>query len=109
MRHRQLPHTHTCCNSLNNFRAANPMPIHSPNLTNHKPGFEPLKDELFNLTSILSLTPGTSLPRPLSTYQHPFRLLALHQGLLLPQETLTPMIWDGGLLREPYAQRRFFL
>ncbi|GFW45465.1 uncharacterized protein TNCV_3244051 [Trichonephila clavipes] len=52
-------------------------------------------------------TPGTSLPRPISTYQQPIRLLALHQELLLPQETLTPMIWYGGSLRKPYAQRRF--
>ncbi|GFS76411.1 uncharacterized protein TNCV_1620491 [Trichonephila clavipes] len=47
----------------------------------------------------------TSLPRPLSTYQQPIRLLALHQGLLLPQETLTSIIWEGGSPREPYAQR----
>ncbi|GFW34057.1 integrase catalytic domain-containing protein [Trichonephila clavipes] len=41
----------------------------------------------------------------IATFQQPIRLLALHQGLLLPQETLTPMLWDGGSLREPHAQR----
>ncbi|GFV98850.1 uncharacterized protein TNCV_2913671 [Trichonephila clavipes] len=47
----------------------------------------------------------TSLPRSLSTYQQPIRLLALPQGLLLPQETLTPIIWYGGSLptRGPLA------
>ncbi|GFW51444.1 hypothetical protein TNCV_4211221 [Trichonephila clavipes] len=44
------------------------MPIHSPTLTNHKPGFEPLKDELFTTSHFNSV----------SNSRHQFATPSLH-------------------------------
>ncbi|GFV16314.1 hypothetical protein TNCV_999951 [Trichonephila clavipes] len=90
------------CNSLNNFRAANLEPVHSSPSSNHKAAFQPFQDGLFHhfdfVSKCIIATPSLHIP---TTNQ-----FLLHQELLLHEAPLTTMIWDGGSLCEPYAQRQ---
>ncbi|GFT95070.1 hypothetical protein TNCV_1473331 [Trichonephila clavipes] len=65
--------------------------------------FQPFQDELFyqffSVSKFLIATPSLHVP---TTNQVVFS----HQGLILPQAPLTTMIWDGGLLCKPFAQRQ---
>ncbi|GFT13174.1 transposable element Tc3 transposase [Trichonephila clavipes] len=77
--------------------AANQIPVHFSPSSNRKEPTQLLQDDLFpqlrlsiNRTSLLRLNES--------------RAVSPHQGL--SQAPLTSMIWDGGSLREPYAQRQ---
>ncbi|GFW17876.1 hypothetical protein TNCV_1134761 [Trichonephila clavipes] len=105
MREKRKPLTRCSSRSSHTWanQAVNPETVHSSLSSNHKAAFQPFQDGLFYqfdfVSKFLIATPFLHVP---TTNQ----AVSSYQGLLLPQAPLITMIWDGGSLRGPYAQRQ---